>query len=40
MSQKIEVIDYLRRHGSITRWQAFRDLGIAELSSRIWSHVE
>lgn len=35
VSQKCDVIEYLRRHGSITRWQAFRDLGIAELSARI-----
>lgn len=35
MTQKVDVIEYLRTHGSITRWEAFQYLGIAELSSRI-----
>ena len=35
MSQRQELWSYLNVHGSITRWQAFRDLGVAELSSRI-----
>jgi hypothetical protein len=35
MSQKADIIEYLREHGSLTRWEAFTYLGIAELSSRI-----
>ena len=35
MTQKADLLDYLQHNGSITRLEAFRDLGIAELSSRI-----
>jgi hypothetical protein len=35
MSQKADLVDYLNRHGSITRAHAFLELGIAELSSRV-----
>lgn len=35
MSQKCDVIEYLRRHGSITRMEAFRELGVCELPARI-----
>ncbi len=35
MTQKVEIIEYLKQHGAITRWLAFRDLGVSELSSRI-----
>ena len=34
-TQREEVIDYLRQHGTITRLDAFLDLGIAELPARI-----
>lgn len=35
MTQCEKIIDYINRHGSITTWDAFRDLGITRLSSRI-----
>ena len=34
-SQKNDLLNYLFRRGSITRIEAFHDLGICELSSRI-----
>ena len=35
MSQAGDILDYLNRNGSITRAEAFYELGIAELSARI-----
>lgn len=35
MSQIQDILNYLERNGSITRLQAFTDLGVAELSARI-----
>ena len=34
-TQKRDIFDYLNRNGSITRMEAFSQLGICELSSRI-----
>lgn len=34
-TQKELVFDWLMKHGKLTRWTAFRELGVAELSSRI-----
>ncbi len=34
-NQRTEILDYIKKFGSITRLEAMRDLGIAELSSRI-----
>jgi len=34
-NQRTEVLDYIKRFGSITRADAFNDLGIAELPARI-----
>lgn len=34
-SQRHEVLQYMREHGSITRMESFIQLGITELSSRI-----
>jgi hypothetical protein len=34
-SQKQDILSYLFRRGAITRIEAFHDLGICELSSRI-----
>ena len=34
-NQKLQILDYIKRFGSITRAEAFNDLGIAELSARI-----
>ena len=36
-TQKQLVLDYLMEHGKLTRWTAFIELGVAELSSRIGS---
>lgn len=35
MSQCEKVVAYIKKHGSITSWQAFEDLGITRLSGRI-----
>lgn len=35
MNQCEKIIDYINRYGSITTYQAFKDLGITRLSSRI-----
>jgi len=35
MNQCEKIIDYIKRYGSITTYQAFKDLGITRLSSRI-----
>lgn len=34
-TQKTDIIEWLRSHGSLTRAEAFYELGVAELSSRI-----
>lgn len=34
-TQKCDVLDWLLTHGSLTRGEAFYELGVAELSSRI-----
>lgn len=34
-TQKADILHFLNRHGSLTRMQAFTELGICELSSRI-----
>lgn len=35
MTQCEKIIKYIEKHGSITTWDAFRDLGITRLSGRI-----
>lgn len=35
MTQCEKIIDYMQRYGSITTYQAFMDLGITRLASRI-----
>lgn len=35
MTQCEKVVAYIDKHGSITTWQAFTDLGITRLSGRI-----
>lgn len=35
-NQAARVKEYLEKFGSITAWDAFRDLGITRLSARIW----
>lgn len=34
-SQRYEVLQYMREHGSITRMESFLEIGVTELSSRI-----
>ena len=34
-SQRHEVLQYMREHGSITRMESFLEIGVTELSSRI-----
>lgn len=35
MSQKDRIIDYIKRFGSISPMEAFRDLGITKLATRV-----
>ena len=35
MTQREEVLNYMREHGSITRIESFYRIGVTELSSRI-----
>lgn len=35
MTQTEEVYDYMKRHGTITQFEALRELGIMRLASRI-----
>ena len=35
-TQKIEVWEYMKSHGSITSWEAFEYLGVSRLSGRIY----
>ena len=34
------IIDYIKRYGSITSWQAYADLGITQLGARIYNLKE
>ena len=35
ITQKDRIMDYLSKYGSITSWQAYEDLGITQLATRI-----
>lgn len=35
MKQTERILEYIRQYGSISTWEAFRDLGITRLASRI-----
>ena len=35
MTQTEKVMDYMQTHGSISTWEAFEELGITRLASRI-----
>lgn len=35
MTQAEKVLDYMKSYGSISTWQAFEELGITRLASRI-----
>lgn len=34
------ILDYIRRYGSITSWQAYQDLGVTQLAARIFNLKE
>jgi membrane protein required for beta-lactamase induction len=36
MSQKLDVLNYMQKHKGITSMQAFMDLGITRLASRVY----
>lgn len=36
VTQRQRVLDYIRQFGSITSWDAYKDLGITQLGARIW----
>ncbi len=35
MTQKQKILAYIKEYGSISTWEAFRDLGITRLASRV-----
>lgn len=35
ISQKIRIIDYIKQFGSITSWEAYKELGVMQLGARI-----
>lgn len=35
-----KILEYIRKFGSITSWQAYADLGITQLGARIWNLKE
>ena len=39
-SQANRLLDYLKKSGSITTWEAFKELGITRLSARIFEIKE
>ena len=34
-NQKDRILDYIRKFGSITSWEAYQDLGVMQLGDRI-----
>lgn len=40
LTQCDRIIDYLKRYGSITSWQAYADLGITQLAARVFQLKE
>lgn len=34
-SQKERIIDYIKQYGSISSWEAYKDLGVTQLGARI-----
>lgn len=36
MTQKDRILEYIRNFGSITSWEAYKDLGITQLGARIF----
>ena len=39
-TQRDKVLDYIRQFGCITSWQAYQDLGITQLATRIFELKE
>ncbi|MCI8761079.1 MAG: hypothetical protein HFJ34_08275 [Clostridia bacterium] len=35
MTQKEKIINYIQKYGSITSWEAYRDLGITQFATRV-----
>lgn len=35
ITQRDRVLDYIRRFGSISSWEAYKDLGVTQLATRI-----
>lgn len=35
ISQKNRIIDYIKQFGSITSWEAYKELGVMQLGARI-----
>lgn len=40
LTQRDKVLNYIRQFGFITSWQAYQDLGITQLASRIFELKE
>lgn len=36
MKQADKIMDYIDRFGSISSWDAYKDLGVTQLGARIW----
>ncbi len=36
MTQTEKVLEYMKKYGAITSWEAYTDLGITQLGARIW----
>lgn len=39
-TQKQKILDYIRRFGKITSWEAYSELGITQLGARIYNLKE
>lgn len=35
MTQREKIVNYIRKFGSITSWEAYRDLGITQFATRV-----
>lgn len=35
ITQKEKIINYIQKYGSITSWEAYRDLGITQFATRV-----
>ena len=40
MNQRDQVVAYIQEHGFITSWDAYKDLGITQLATRIFELKE